>query len=147
MMISALLFAAATALPTPQTLPTLTVSAPKATLTLQVAKTESERERGLMSVTKLQPHTGMVFVFDQEAEEDFWMKDTLIPLDMIWVGTDGVVTTVHANVPVLPLDTPDNKLPLIPGKGKFVIELAAGEAAKDGIVTGTHLSELIPLHT
>lgn len=146
-MISALLLAAATALPTPQTLPTVTVAAPNATLTLQVAKTEAERERGLMSVTKLRAHTGMVFVFDQEAQADFWMKDTLIPLDMIWVGANGVVNSVSANVPTIPLDMPDNKIPLIAGKGKFVVELAAGEAAKDGIVPGAHLNELIPLHT
>ena len=146
-MISGLILAAATALPAPQSLPTMAVHAPKAVLTLQIADDEEKRERGLMSVTKLQPHTGMVFVFDREAQADFWMKDTLIPLDMVWVGADGVVRSIDAKVPIAPLDMPDNQIPLEHGTGKFVIELASGEAAKDGIVPGTHLNELIPLHT
>ena len=128
--------------PTPQHLPTISVRAPKARLVLQVAKTEEQRELGLMSVTKLAPHTGMVFVFDRDGPVEFWMKDTLIPLDMVFVGADGRVRNVAADVPVVPLDTPDNAIPRRAGSGKYVIELAAGEAAHDGIAAGTLLSGL-----
>lgn len=141
-MISALLLAVATALPSPQHLPTATVHAPKATLTLQVATTDSQRERGLMSVTKLPRHTGMVFVFGQDAMIEFWMKDTLVPLDMVFVAADGLVRSVAAKVPVVPTDTPDEKIPRRSDMAKYVIELPAGEAALDGIVPGGHLSDV-----
>ncbi len=141
-MLSVLLAATVAATPAPQHLPTIAVHAPKATLTLQIARTEAQRELGLMSVTKLEPHTGMVFVFDQDAPVEFWMKDTLVPLDMIFVAQDGTVRSVAANVPVVPETTADSDIPRRDGDGKYVIELAAGEAAKDGIVKGTQLAEL-----
>ncbi|HEX8806794.1 MAG TPA: DUF2079 domain-containing protein [Candidatus Aquilonibacter sp.] len=133
--------------PAAQHLPAMTVHAPKATLTLQVAMTEDQRETGLMSVTHLPEHTGMVFVFDDDAPVMFWMKDTLVPLDMVFVGADGTVRSVAANVPVVAETTPDDQIPRRSGTGKFVIELPAGEAQKDGIVAGTKLPELVPLHT
>ncbi len=133
--------------PAPQHLPTITVRAPKATLTLQVASTEDQRETGLMSVTTLPARTGMVFVFDEDAPVMFWMKDTLVPLDMVFVGADGTVRSIAANVPVVPETTPDEQIPRRAGTGKFVIELPAGEARKDGIVVGTKFPELAPLHT
>jgi uncharacterized protein len=138
---------AAAATPAPQHLPTIAVNAPKATLTLQVAKTQDQRELGLMSVTKLPDHTGMVFVFDTDAPVEFWMKDTLVPLDMLFVGADGTVRSVDANVPVVPENTPDNAIPRRSGTAKFVIELPSGEAAKDGITVGTRLPELLTQHT
>jgi hypothetical protein len=141
-MFEALLLAAAIATPAPQHLATLAVRAPKASLTLQIAKTEDQRERGLMSVTKLAKHAGMVFVFDADAPIEFWMKDTLIPLDMIFVGADCVVRQVSSNVPVVPLDTPDDKIPRRDGTAKYVIELAANEASQDGIVAGAKLADL-----
>ncbi len=127
------------ALPTPQQLSTITVHAPRATVTLQVAKTEDQRERGLMGVTKLSPHTGMLFVFDQDAPVEFWMKNTLVPLDMVFAGPDGLVRSVAANVPATKPDTPDDKIPRRYANAKYVIELPAGEAEKDGITAGLHL--------
>jgi uncharacterized membrane protein/uncharacterized membrane protein (UPF0127 family) len=128
--------------PAPQQLPTVTVHAPKATLTLQVAKSEDERETGLMSVTRLPAHTGMVFVFDEDAPVMFWMKDTLVPLDMVFLAADGTVRSVAANVPVVSETTPDDQIPRRSGTAKYVIELPAGEAQKDGIATGVQLREL-----
>jgi hypothetical protein len=126
--------------PTPQHLPTITITAPRATLTLQVALTEEQHERGLMEYRSLPDHGGMIFVFDSDGPEDFWMKDTLIPLDMLFVGADGRVRSIAANVPTVALDTPDADIPLESGVGKYVIELAAGEAARDGIAVGVRLN-------
>jgi uncharacterized membrane protein (UPF0127 family) len=126
--------------PTPQRLPTITVAAPRATLTLQVARTQDQHERGLMQYRSLPDHTGMIFVFDTDGPEDFWMKDTLIPLDMLFVGADGRVRSIAANVPTVALDTPNSDIPLESGVGKYVIELAAGEAARDGITVGVRLN-------
>ncbi len=144
----ALLLAAvlAPATPAPQHLATIIVHAPRAMLTLQVATTEQERETGLMSVTHLPAHTGMVFVFEQDAPVTFWMKDTLVPLDMVFVAADGTVRSIAVNVPVVPEDTPDDKIPTRPGIAKYVIELPAGEARKDGIVPNVKLSEIAGLH-
>lgn len=137
MIFSALLLAAAV-----QSLPMVTVQAPKAALHLQLAVTEPERERGLMDVTHLAPHTGMIFVFDTDAAVAFWMKDTLIPLDMVFLGADGTVRQVFSRVPVVPRSLPDAKIPLEQGTAKYVIELPAGEAASDGLRPGVRVSRL-----
>jgi len=137
----------AAATPAPQQLPTILLHAPSAILTLQVARTVEQRELGLMSVTHLPPHTGMVFVFDQDAPVEFWMKDTLVPLDMLFVGADGTVRGIAANVPVVPENTPDDAIPRRSGTAKFVIELPASEAAEDGITVGTRFPELVLQHT
>ena len=116
---------------------TVSLAAPKADLVLEVAKTDAQRERGLMNRTQLPPHTGMIFVFDNDADVAFWMKNTLIPLDMVFVAANGQVRRIYANVPVVDPKLPDDRIPLEPGKAKYVIELAAGEAAADGIIEGT----------
>lgn len=136
--------AAATPAPAPaaQHLSEIAVRAPKAVLHLQVAKTEEERERGLMSVRALAPHTGMVFVFGADQPVTFWMKDTLLPLDMIFVSSDGTVRDVAQRVPVVPLDTPDDAIPRVTARAAFVIELPAGEAVRDGLHPGARISNL-----
>lgn len=120
-------------------LPTVVVHAPKAELTLEVARTAPQREHGLMNRTELAPHTGMIFVFERDAFVDFWMKNTLLPLDMIFIGADGTVRRVYANVPVLHPQPSDDRIPLEGAQAKYVIELGAGEAAKDGIAQGVKL--------
>lgn len=134
--------------PTPlQTSPSLAaihVIAPKATLRLEVARTESERETGLMYRTKLPAHTGMLFVFAQDAQVDFWMKDTLIPLDMIFIASDGRVRSIATNVPATTPQTPDAKIPRRGGRAEYVIELPASEAARDGITVNTNLAIQLP---
>jgi uncharacterized membrane protein (UPF0127 family) len=120
-------------------LPTVIIRAPKADLTLEVARTDAQREHGLMNRTELAPHTGMIFVFERDELVSFWMKNTLLPLDMIFAGADGTVRRVYANVPVLHPQPSDAQIPLESAQAKYVIELRAGEAAKDGIVEGVKL--------
>ncbi len=123
------------------------VQAPKATLTLEIARTEAQREYGLMNRHSLAPHTGMVFVFPTDAQVAFWMKDTLIPLDMVFVGHNGTVRKIFSDVPVVDPGLPDDKIPLETGRANYVIELAAHEAAADGIIVGTKLTSLSALST
>lgn len=120
-------------------LPTVVVHAPHADLTLEVARTAAQRERGLMDRSSVATHTGMIFVFERDEPVDFWMKDTLEPLDMIFVGADGKVRVVYAKVPVVARGVADEAIPRESGAAKYVIELAAGEAQKDGIVSGVTL--------
>jgi uncharacterized protein len=123
-------------LPVPQSLPCVMLRAPKAPLRVQVARTEEQRERGLMSVRHLPPHTGMLFVFDQDGPVAFWMKDTLIPLDMVFLAPDGTVRKIYSRVPVVSRTLPDSEIPLEQGTAKFVIELPSGESVRDGLRTG-----------
>lgn len=137
--LSILLAVTPQAVPTPQALSTITLQAPRAHLHVQVASTEPQRERGLMGVRLLSAHTGMLFVFESDAPVEFWMKDTLVPLDMVFISNDGVVRTVAANVPVVSPDTPDNQIPRRDGMGRYVLELPAREARRDGLIPGAHL--------
>ena len=115
------------------------VHAPKADLTLEVARTEAQREHGLMNRTSLPPHAGMIFVFPGDGPIDFWMKDTLIPLDMVFIAADGTVRKIYHRVPVLPPGTADAKIPLEAGTAQYVIELAAGDAETEGLADGVKL--------
>ena len=126
--------------PTPQNLHAISISAPRAQLRVQIAMTEAQRERGLMGVTKLAEHTGMLFVFGADAPIEFWMKDTLIPLDMVFIGRNGVVRTVFANVPIVSLDTADDRIPRRDGIAKYVLELPAGESSRRGLTVGDQLT-------
>ena len=117
----------------------MVVHAPKADLTLEIARTETQREQGLMDRRVVSPHTGMLFVFERDENVDFWMKDTLVPLDMIFIAADGTVRRVFSNVPVVAPTLPDEQIPRQGAQAKYVIELAAGEASSDGIVAGVKL--------
>jgi hypothetical protein len=67
------------------------------------------------------------------------MKNTLVPLDMVFVRGDGIVAKVAGDVPATPDGTPDDAVARASGRGRFVIELGAGDAARLGIVPGTKL--------
>ena len=119
---------------------TIDLTAPRATLHVQVVDTYATRERGLMCVTSLPENAGMIFVFPTPGLLKFWMKDTRISLDMVWVASNGVVTAVAAKVPRTKPGTPDDEIAARQGDGRYVIELAAGAAARAGIKRGTKLA-------
>ena len=118
----------------------LELRAPRGTLHLAVANTPAQRERGLMKVAFVPPGQGMIFVFaDGDIDRGFWMKDTITPLDMIFVRSDGTVSSVAVNVPATPPKTPDEKVARRNGAGQYVIELGAGQAGQFGLLPGTRL--------
>jgi uncharacterized protein len=99
--------------------------------TVWVAETPSRRGQGLMFVKSLPPATGMLFVFAQPQGVSMWMKNTLIPLDMLFVAADGKVIHIAPNAKPQSLDT-ISSIGLVTG----VIELAGGEAKRLGLHTG-----------
>ncbi|MBP0482040.1 DUF192 domain-containing protein [Sagittula salina] len=102
--------------------------------TVDLAVTPEERNRGLMFVEKMATSKGMLFVYETPQPVAFWMKNTLIPLDMIFADEHGVVQNVHASA------VPGDLTP-IPGKGriKYVLEINGGLAAMLHIAPGTVL--------
>ena len=99
-------------------------------VTVEVARTDSERTRGLMFRSALAPDAGMLFVFEETGEHAFWMKNTLIPLDMIFIGDDGRVSGVVARA------TPGSLEPRSGGPSRFVLEVNGGWAEAHGVAAG-----------
>lgn len=99
--------------------------------TVEVAKTEQERATGLMYRKELPEGRGMLFDFSPEQQVSMWMKNTFIPLDMIFVRSDGRILRIAENT------TPQSEK-IIPSGGlvKGVIEVAGGTAKKYGIAPG-----------
>jgi len=105
-----------------------------ARFSVEVADDDAERALGLMNRDRMASSAGMLFVFQAPRTATFWMKDTLIPLDMIFADAAGVVTAVHANA--VPLD----KSPINGGPGvSFVLEINGGLAGRMGIAPGSVL--------
>lgn len=108
-------------------------------ITLEIAKTPQQRERGLMYRTSMPQNQGMIFLFDQPQMLSFWMKNTLIPLDMVFLNQNKVVSIIE-NAPPCPKETlrcPSYNSGELADK---VIELNAGIVKKIGIVRGTTLT-------
>lgn len=109
-------------------------------LQLEVARTPEAIERGLMFRTSLPPDSGMIFMFEQPQSVRFWMRNTLIPLDMLFIKADGTIAKVHARA------KPQDLTP-IPSETEViaVIEINGGRAETLGIGAGSRiLSSDIP---
>jgi len=104
---------------------------------LELALTPEEQAQGLMFRESLPDRTGMIFVFDQEGDHHFWMKNTMIPLDMIWMDASGKVIFVSANTPPCKADPCATYGPDAPARQ--VLEIAGGMAAKEKIAIGSTL--------
>jgi uncharacterized membrane protein (UPF0127 family) len=99
--------------------------------TVELALNDVERARGLMFREKLGPYDGMLFDFYQEAPVSFWMKNTLIPLDMVFIAGDGTVRHIHPNAKPLSTDTIPSEYPV-----RAVLEINGGSARLLGIKPG-----------
>lgn len=98
---------------------------------VEVATTDEERARGLMFRTSLPEGQGMLFDFAPEQPVTMWMKNTLIPLDMLFIRSDGRILRIAEN-------TKTESEDIIPSGGpvRAVVELIAGSARKFGIAVG-----------
>ncbi|TPW18514.1 MAG: hypothetical protein FD126_3415 [Elusimicrobia bacterium] len=110
----------------------------------RLAAEAEERERGLMFRSTMGPLDGMLFVFDDEGGFSFWMKNTFVDLDMLWLDRAGKVSVVHANVPRSRPGMGDDEVATRGGHGLYVLELAAGQAAARKVVAGSVLELALP---
>jgi uncharacterized protein len=98
---------------------------------VEVAKTGEQQERGLMFRTAMGADEGMIFPMEPPRHASFWMRNTVIALDLLFIGSDGRITNVAANA--VPYD--ETPLPST-GLAKAVLELNGGRAAALGIAPG-----------
>lgn len=128
---------AALALPViPATVTTKNSTVP---LKLELAITPETRARGLMERNSLAPNDGMLFVFPKEERLAFWMKNTPLSLDMLFIGADGTI------VDIAPKTTPLSEVPIHSSAPAIsVIELAGGEARTKGIAVGDKVTYTLP---
>ncbi|MBI4347538.1 MAG: DUF192 domain-containing protein [Elusimicrobia bacterium] len=123
-----------------QGLPTTTLRFPDGkAIEVELAVTPEQREIGLMNRLKLPKDYGMLFVFPIEQGLEFWMKNTFVDLDMVFIDTRGKVTAVHPRVPRSYPHTPDEKLARRGGLGRYVLELPAGAAKRRKLKVGQTL--------
>ena len=98
---------------------------------VDLATNDAERSHGLMFRKQLGAYEGMLFDFYQEMPVSFWMKNTLIPLDMVFIAANGMVKHVHANAVPLSTDAIPSLYPV-----RAVLEINGGSAALLGIKPG-----------
>jgi len=105
------------------------------TITAEVSDSDCKRELGLSGRKLLKNNEGMLFVFEKEGEEIFWMKDMNFPIDIVWVGSDFNVVGIKRNA------SPET-YPSFFGQGflsKYVLELPAGFCDKNNIKVGNKI--------
>ena len=113
----------------------------KQVVEVEIATDPKETERGMMWRRELKPGKGMLFVFEGEEERSFWMRNTLIPLDMIHLKTDGTVVGIVENAKPRSLESRTIGRP-----AHYVLEVPGGWSAKVAIKTGLKAEVLIPEH-
>ena len=103
--------------------------------TVEVAASPQEQNDGLMFRRSLAPDRGMIFPYDPPQAVAFWMKNTLIPLDMIFIRADGTIARIAANTVPMSLDPVPGGEPVA-----AVLEIAGGRSAELGIREGDRVS-------
>jgi len=103
----------------------------KRDFTIELAMTPAQQAQGLMFRREMAPDAGMLFVFPESREQTFWMKNTLLPLDMIFIKPDGTILSIaERTVPLTETPVPSH------GSAKAVLEVNGGTASRLGIKPG-----------
>lgn len=106
----------------------------RATVNVEIADTEASRELGLMYRRHLDENAGMIFVFAKPSHLQFWMKNTVIPLDMIFAGADRrIVGIVREARPFT------EAIDAVDGDSQYVLEVNGGFCARHGVAAGDKL--------
>lgn len=118
----------------PQSLPTLKLSAGIHNIVAQVAQTPDQHATGLMFRQTMPTNEGMLFVFEQPAKQCFWMKNTFLPLSTAFIADDGTIVNIEDMKPQT-LDSHCSAQPV-----RYVLEMNQGWFAKRGIKPGSKLT-------
>jgi uncharacterized membrane protein (UPF0127 family) len=110
---------------------TIETASGKQRFTVEEAKTDAQMEQGLMYRRSMPPNAGMLFEYQRPQIMIFWMKNTLIPLDMLFIAADGTIADIHERAVPLLLD-PINSAVAV----QAVLELNGGTVARLGIKRG-----------
>ncbi len=103
----------------------------RARFLVEIAATRAEQQRGLMFRKALAPDRGMLFIYNRPQPAAYWMKNTLIPLDIIYIQPDGRILSIVRNA------RPHDETPLSSGGLVLgVLEIAGGRAAQLGVLPG-----------
>mgnify|MGYP000067781819 CR=1 FL=1 len=109
------------------------------TLRVELARTPEQQAHGMMGRLEAPPGTGMLFPRSLPARATFWMRDTPVPLDMIFIGPDRRIESIVAHVAPLSDAMTSSKGPVI-----AVLEVGAGEARRLGVAVGDQVRWTIP---
>ena len=101
---------------------------------LWLARERPQQTRGLMFVRDLPADTGMLFIYDSPGRRSMWMKNTYLPLDMLFIREDGTVSSIVTNTEPLSLRSISSQEPVT-----YVLELNAGVTERLGIVPGDRI--------
>jgi uncharacterized membrane protein (UPF0127 family) len=104
-------------------------------VSVEVARGEAQLERGLMFREKLGPDEGMLFVFPEAGQHTFWMKNTLLPLDMIFIDEGRRVVGIVARAEPLSLEPR-----AAGGPSRFVLEVNGGWSVAHGVAVGDRVT-------
>jgi uncharacterized membrane protein (UPF0127 family) len=125
-----------------KSLPTTTITLPPdVKIEAELAYTDETRMRGLMFRESLAADSGMLFIFAEVDVHSFWMKNTLIPLDLIWLNEKKEVVYFTTAQPCKG-DPCDSYIPM--QKSKYVLEINGGLAKKHNLKAGTRLEFTLP---
>ena len=110
----------------------------RGTVKVEIADKPDTRELGLMYREHLDDNAGMLFIFPAPTTAQFWMKNTMIPLDMVWMDGGGKVLFISAQTPPCKADPCPSYGPNSPAA--MVLEIAGGKAAREKVVVGSVLA-------
>ncbi len=133
MVLASLLCATVLAQTGPQKLPSIRLNAGIHNIQAEVAQSPDERSTGLMFRKEMGTNEGMLFAFEQPAQQCFWMKNTLLPLSIAFIADDGSIVNIDHMKPQT-LDSHYSTKPV-----RFVLEMNEGWFDKRGIKPGTKL--------
>lgn len=111
----------------------------KQTFKVETAVTEAQRSKGLMHRRSLDANSGMLFVYSYEQQLSFWMKNTLIPLDIAFIARDGHILNIESMEPL------DESTVASDGKAMYALEMNRGFFEKYDIKVGDRIEFLTPL--
>ena len=118
--------------------PRIEIAAPngavRATVNVEIADNSAKREHGLMDRDLMDEYAGMIFIFGAPAHQEFWMRNTHIPLDMIFADTAGKIIGVVPNAVPMTDD-----IDAVPGDSLYVLEVNGGFCDRHGVLPGDRL--------